>query len=156
MDPIADRRFVAAAEAVTELSPFTLNAWMSRPDIVPCRELLMVRATMEPGFCHPFHRHPTREEIIYVLSGQAEQWCGDRHRVLKPGEMVLIPAGEAHGTYNPFREPVVFLAILAPAGAAGPDMVDVSGEAPWVGKREGLGLPACVTRADPAVSRAPG
>jgi hypothetical protein len=41
---------------------------------------------------------------------------------------------------------VVFLAILAPAGADGPDMVDVSGEAPWAGKREALGLRACTKR----------
>jgi quercetin dioxygenase-like cupin family protein len=145
-DPASSRRFVTATETVTELSPFTLNAWMSRPDIVPCRELLMVRATMEPGFCHAFHHHPTREEIIYVVSGQAEQWCGGEHRILKPGEMVLIPKGEVHGTYNPFREPVVFLAILSPAEAAGPDMVDVSGLAPWSGKREAMGLPACTRR----------
>ena len=70
---LTDRRFVTAKETLTEVAPFTLNAWMSRPDIVPCKELLMVRATMEPGRCHPFHYHPTREEIIYIVSGQAEQ-----------------------------------------------------------------------------------
>ena len=132
------RRFVGAAESITELSPFTLNAWLSRPDIVPCGELLLVRATMEPGRCHPFHHHPTREEIIYVVSGQAEQWCGEEYRVLKPGEMVLIPKGEVHGTYNPFREPVVFLAILSPAKAAEPGMVDVSSEEPWAALRQGF------------------
>ena len=87
MSELTQRRFVTAAESVTEPSPFTLNAWLSRPDIVPCGELLLVRATMDPGRCHPFHQHPTREEIIYILSGQAEQWCGLEHRVLKPGEM---------------------------------------------------------------------
>jgi quercetin dioxygenase-like cupin family protein len=138
MSEIAERRFVTAAESVTELSPFTLNAWLSRPDIVPCAGLLMVRATMDPGRCHPFHHHPAREEIIYVLSGQAEQWCGDQHRVLKPGEMLLIPKGEVHGTYNPFREPVVFLAILSPVDAEGPAMVDVSTEEPWAGLRQGF------------------
>jgi quercetin dioxygenase-like cupin family protein len=141
MNEIADRRFVTAAESITEVSLFTLNAWLSRPDIVPCRDLLMVRATMEPGRCHAFHYHPTREEIIYVLSGQAEQWCGRDYRILKPGEMVLIPKGEVHGTYNPFREPVVFLAILAPAEAAEPPMVDVSTEEPWASLR--AGLPPC-------------
>ncbi len=137
------RRFVTASETVTENSPFTLNAWMSRPDIVPCRELLMVRATMEPGRCHAFHHHPTREEIIYVVSGQAEQWCGREHRILHPGEMVLIPKGEVHGTYNPFREPVVFLAILSPAEAAEPSMVDVSTLEPWASIRAAAGLPSC-------------
>lgn len=138
MSEVELRRFVTAAESITEPSPFTLNAWLARPDIVPCCDLLLVRATMEPGRCHAFHHHPTREEIIYVLSGQAEQWCGREHRILKPGEMVLIPKGEVHGTYNPFREPVVFLAILAPAVADGPAMVDVSAEAPWASLRAGL------------------
>lgn len=140
------RRFVTAPEAVTEETPFTLNAWMSRPDVVPCKDLLLVRATMPPGCCHPFHHHPTREEIIYVVSGQAEQWCGQEHRILKPGEMVLVPKGEVHGTYNPFREPVVFLAILAPAQAVPPDVVDVSSQAPWNSLRESLGLPPCSVR----------
>ncbi len=130
-DPIPARRFVTAAESITEQTAFTLNAWLSRPDIVPCEDLLMVRATMAPGDSHPFHHHPTREEIIYVLCGQAEQWCGREKRILHPGEMVLIPKGEAHGTYNPFREPVVFLAILSPAKAAEPSVVDVSQEEPW-------------------------
>jgi len=138
MKEVAQRRFVAADERVTELSPFTLNTWLSRPDIVPCKDLLMVRATMEPGRCHAFHHHPTREEIIYVLSGQAEQWCGKEYRILKPGEMVLIPKGEVHGTYNPFREPIVFLAILAPAEANEPAMVDVSSEEAWASLRAGL------------------
>ena len=145
MSPVASRRFVTAAESVTERTAFTLNAWLSRPDVVPCQDLLLVRATMDPGFCHPFHHHPTREEIIYILSGQAEQWCGDEYRLLKPGEMVLIPKGEVHGTYNPHREPLVFLAMLAPATAPGPDIVDVSEAPAWVGRRESLGLPACVT-----------
>lgn len=138
MTDTSQRRFVTAAESVTEPTAYTLNAWLSRPDIVPCGELLLVRATMEPGRCHPFHHHPTREEIIYIVSGQAEQWCGREHRVLHPGELVLIPKGEVHGTYNPFREPVVFLAILSPANAAEPGVVDVSTEEPWSGLRKGM------------------
>ena len=134
-DPIALRRFVTLAERIAEPTTFTLNEWMCRPDVVPCRELLLVRATMEPGNSHPFHRHPTREEIIYVISGRAEQWCGEQHRLLGPGEMVLIPRGEVHGTYNPFSEPLVFLAILSPAEAEGPAVVDVSSDPPWHGMR---------------------
>ncbi len=143
------RRFVTVADSITEQTAFTLNAWLSRPDVVPCKDLLLVRATMEPGRCHPFHHHPTREEIIYVISGQAEQWCGNEYKVLKPGEMVLIPKGEVHGTYNPYREPVVFLAILAPANAPGPDVVDVSTEVPWAGRRESLGLGPCAPALPP-------
>jgi quercetin dioxygenase-like cupin family protein len=101
----------------------------------------MVRANMEAGRSHPFHTHPTREEIIYIISGRAEQWVGREHRILGPGEMVLIPKGEVHGTYNPFRERLVFLAILAPAAAADPAIVDVSTQQPWVDLRKDF--PAC-------------
>ena len=140
---IAIRRFVTAAEKVDFLSPWTLEEWLCRSDVVPNQELLMVRANMEAGHSHPFHTHPTREEIIYILSGRAEQWNGQQHRILGPGEMVLIQKGEVHGTYNPFRERLVFLAILSPANAPEPGIVDVSKEEPWASLRQKLGLPTC-------------
>ena len=140
---IESRRFVTAAEKVDYLSPWTLEEWLCRADVVPNKELLMVRANMEAGHSHPFHTHPTREEIIYIVSGRAEQWCGNDHRILGPGEMVLIPKGEVHGTYNPFRERLVFLAILSPANAAEPGIVDVSDQEPWKSARQNLGLPDC-------------
>lgn len=141
--PPPDRRFVTAAEKVDFHSPWTLEEWFSRSDVVTNEELLMVRANMEAGRCHPFHTHPTREEIIYILSGRAEQWINGQYRILGPGEMVLVKKGEVHGTYNPFRERLVFLAILSPANAPEPGIVDVSTEAPWAGLREGRGLPPC-------------
>ena len=128
---IALRRFVTAAEKIDFTSPWACEEWLCRADIVPNQELLLVRASMEAGRSHPFHTHPTREEIIYILSGRAEQWCGRERRVLGPGELVLIPKGEVHGTYNPHPERLVFLAILSPANAPGPAIVDVSSEAPW-------------------------
>jgi quercetin dioxygenase-like cupin family protein len=141
MNELSSRRFVTAAEKVDFVSPWTLEEWLCRSDVVPNAELLMVRANMEAGRCHPFHTHPTREEIIYILSGRAEQWINGDHRVLGPGEMVLIRKGEVHGTYNPFRERLVFLAILSPANAPEPGIVDVSGEAPWNTMR--AGFPPC-------------
>ena len=140
---IEQRRFVTAAEKVDFLSPWTLEEWLCRSDVVPNQELLMVRANMEAGHSHPFHTHPTREEIIYILSGRAEQWNGQHYRILGPGEMVLIQKGEVHGTYNPFRERLVFLAILSPANAPEPGIVDVSKEEPWASLRQKLGLPTC-------------
>lgn len=139
-----NRRFVTAAEKVDFVSPWTLEEWLCRADVVPNQELLMVRANMEAGRCHPFHTHPTREEIIYILSGRAEQWINGEYRILGPGEMVLVRKGEVHGTYNPFRERLVFLAILSPANAAEPGIVDVSKEEPWAGLRESRGLPPCL------------
>lgn len=138
MNPIFLRRFVTDADAVRVQSPWTIEEWICRADIVQNEHLMLVRANMDPFRSHPFHKHPTREELIYVISGQAEQWVGKEHRILKPGEMAFIPMGEIHGTYNPFPEKLVFLAILSPAKAAEPGIVDVSSEEPWASLRRGL------------------
>lgn len=141
MNPSSKTRFVTAAEKVDVVSPWTIEEWLCRGDIVDNKQLMLVRANMEPGRCHPFHAHPTREELIYIISGRAEQWVGREHRVLGPGEMAFIPMGEPHGTYNPFRERLVFLAILSPSDAAEPGIVDVSTQEPWATIR--AGFPPC-------------
>ena len=125
------RKFVTAADAVRFQSPWTLEEWLCRSDVVPNKQLLLVRANMDPRRCHPFHTHPTREELIYIISGQAEQWVGKEHKILRAGEMAFIPMGEVHGTYNPFDERLVFLAMLAPSNASEPGIVDVSTQEPW-------------------------
>lgn len=143
-----DRRFVQIADALRETNPWTNNEWLCRPDIVAAEKLLLVRANMAPMHCHPFHHHPHREEIIYVIYGRAEQWVGNEYRILSAGEMAHIPAGTVHATYNPHSEPLVFLAILSPAKlpddlAADPDPFDVSMNEPWASMRKGR--PECRT-----------
>jgi quercetin dioxygenase-like cupin family protein len=132
------RKFVTSAEAVRFQSPWTLEEWLCRSDVVENQHLLLVRANMEPRRCHPFHTHPTREELIYIVSGRAEQWVGKEHKILGPGEMAFIPMGETHGTYNPFDEKLVFLAMLSPANAPEPGIVDVSTQEPWRSIRNGF------------------
>ena len=131
------RRFVQQADFVHETNEWTSNVWLSRPDVTKADNLLLVRATMDAGRSHPFHHHPTREEIIYVVEGKAEQWVGKEYRILEPGEIAHIPMGTVHGTWNPFKQRLVFLAILAPAGAPGPDIVDMEHEEPWKSVRKG-------------------
>jgi quercetin dioxygenase-like cupin family protein len=146
----SDRRFVEIADALRETNAWTNNEWLCRPDLVAAEKLLLVRANMAPRHCHPFHVHPHREEIIYVLYGRAEQWVGTERRILRAGEMAHIPPGTVHATYNPYAEPLVFLAILSPAKlpaaeSAVADPQDVSTQQPWASIRQGL--PACATLA---------
>lgn len=139
----APKRFVQDGEQIHETNPWTHNEWLCRPDLVAAEKLLMVRATMPPGHCHPFHLHPHREEIIHVLQGRAEQWVGNEYRILGPGEIAHLPAGVVHATYNPFEETLVFHAILSPAvlpenEAAAEDPKDASSEEPWASIRDGM------------------
>jgi quercetin dioxygenase-like cupin family protein len=71
------------------------------------------------------------EEIIYVISGTAEQWVDREKRTLGPGDMAHIPMNMVHGTYNAGSDTLVFLAILSPAKFQGPALVDVHQDEPW-------------------------
>jgi quercetin dioxygenase-like cupin family protein len=124
-------RFVTSADVEVEELPWGPHEWMCRPGLTDARDLLLVRVRMPPGTGHAFHRHPAMEEIIYVISGQAEQWVGRESRHLGPGDMAHIPTDEVHGTYNAGDETLVILAILSPALFDGPALVDVSMDEPW-------------------------
>lgn len=124
-------RFVTAQEMEMEELPWGPHEWLSRPGLTEADRLLLVRVRMPPGTGHAFHRHPAMEEIIYVVSGTAEQWVSTERRLLGAGDTAHIPRDVVHGTYNAGDDTLVFLAILSPARFEGPALVDVSEEAPW-------------------------
>jgi quercetin dioxygenase-like cupin family protein len=130
-------RFVTTDEMSVEVLPWGPHEWLSRPGLTQAEQLLMVRVRMPPGKAHAFHRHPAMEEILYILSGQAEQWVDKESRMLGPGEIAHIPRDMVHGTYNTSNETLVFLAILSPAKFEGPMLVDVSQDEPWATIRKG-------------------
>lgn len=124
-------RFVTAKEAQVEPSLWGPHEWLSRPGLTAAEQLLMVRVLMPPGRAHQFHRHPAMEEIIYVVSGTAEQWVDREKRVLGPGDIAHIPTNVVHGTYNAGSDTLVLLAILSPARFDGPALIDMYHEEPW-------------------------
>ena len=124
-------RFVSFAEAEVECLPGKTHFWYCRPGMMANTELMFVRAQLPPGEAHRFHYHPHLEEILYILSGTAEQWVEREKRTMNPGDSLHLPAGVVHGTYNVGRETLDFLAILSPASRAEPMTIEVSEEEPW-------------------------
>jgi quercetin dioxygenase-like cupin family protein len=129
-------RFVSFAETEVEpVPPGKIHHWYCKPGMVRDTNLMFVRAHLEPGQAHAFHHHPEMEEILYVLSGTAEQWVEREQRLMKAGDSLYLPAGIGHGTYNVGQELLDFLAILAPAKISGPVTVDDSQDEPWLSLR---------------------
>jgi len=124
-------RFIDARNAQIELAPWGKHWWLSRPGFTDTRQLTLVRVTMRPGTGHRFHYHPAREEIIYVIDGVAEQWVDREKRTLKAGECAFIRENVVHAIHNASKKPMTFLAILSPAEAEGPFLVDCYDEEPW-------------------------
>lgn len=127
--------FLSEIEALKEDYKGRTNFWLCRPEIADASDLQLCRAVIPAGEGHDFHTHPELEEIIYVLSGEVEQWVEQQRRVLKPGEIAHIPRGIVHASFNSSREDAVILAILSPAATKGPFLVDVSSQEPWCNLR---------------------
>lgn len=124
-------RFVSFNETEVEHVPGRTHHWYCRPGMVADTNLMFVRAHLQPGQAHKFHCHPQMEEILYMLSGTAEQWVEKEKRILRAGDSIYLPAGVVHGTYNIGDEVLDFLAILSPAKSAGPPTVEVGDQEPW-------------------------
>jgi uncharacterized RmlC-like cupin family protein len=81
---------------------------------VGAQGLCMHLLSIPPGARARAHLHQQHETAIYVLSGVAEMWYGERleqHCVIRAGELLYIPAGMPHLPFNPYDEPAT--AVLA-------------------------------------------
>jgi mannose-6-phosphate isomerase-like protein (cupin superfamily) len=45
----------------------------------------------------PKHYHADSNEIQYVIDGTGTEWLGDKQVALRPGILLIIPKGTAHG-----------------------------------------------------------
>ena len=124
-------RFVTSKNSEVEFAPWGKHWWLSKPELTGTQQLTLVRVTMRPGAGHQFHYHPAREEIIYVVEGVAEQWVDQQKRSLKAGEIAFIPKNVVHAIHNSSKRRLTFLAILSPAEAEGPFLVDCYEDEPW-------------------------
>lgn len=60
------------------------------------------------------HLHARTDEIQYILEGSGAMWLGGERREFKPGTLIVIPKGTAHGGTVVTQGPVKALAIKIP------------------------------------------
>src|SRR3954447_16312040 len=65
----------------------------------------------------PKHMHPNTNEIQYILDGTGTIWLGDKEVRVKPGDLVVIPKGTAHGGTKPDGRTLKAIAIKTPPQA---------------------------------------
>jgi quercetin dioxygenase-like cupin family protein len=62
-------------------------------------QLCLFEQWCDPGHGAPTHLHAV-EEVLHVISGQAEVWIGGDRATLTDGQLVVVPAGRKHGFSN--------------------------------------------------------
>ncbi len=63
---------------------------------------------------HAPHVHEENDQISTLLEGEMEFTVGAETRIVRPGEVVIVPAGTLHGTRVPAGVNTVALEVFAP------------------------------------------
>lgn len=125
-------KFILKSDIKWEHEAWGDLGWISQPASTGATQLTVLEVLLNPGGGHNFHKHPTQEEVITVVSGQIEQWLEDKKQTLQPGESVFISANVVHASFNVSGEPAKLLVVLSPcAGETGYVVEDVADQAPW-------------------------
>ena len=67
-----------------------------------------------PGYVHTLHVHPSQDEIIFVLEGKGASETASGKQEIEAGDVVLVPAGVEHATYNPNQKIMRAIIIKSP------------------------------------------
>jgi mannose-6-phosphate isomerase-like protein (cupin superfamily) len=60
------------------------------------------------------HMHPKTDEIQYIIEGSGAMWHGNERKEFKPGTLIVISKGTAHGGTLVTSGPVKAIAIKIP------------------------------------------
>ncbi|MGI9409525.1 MAG: cupin domain-containing protein [Hyphomicrobiaceae bacterium] len=75
-------------------------------------QLCIFEQWCDPGLGAPTHLHAV-EEILTVMSGEADVWLDDQRHNMTAGQSLVIPAGHKHGFTNTGASQLHVQAILA-------------------------------------------
>ena len=75
-------------------------------------QLCIFEQRCAPGLGAPTHLHAV-EEVLTVISGEAEIWVGEDRSAIEAGGSVIVPAGFWHGFRNIGKDDLHVRAILA-------------------------------------------
>ena len=112
---------VSPHEVETIVSSWVTGKILAEPSINGMRNISAVSIFFEPGKGHERHNHPASEQLIFVVAGEAEMMIefdegSPTRRRIAAGDLVSIPRGAYHSTFNTGWEPVRILAVYSPPG----------------------------------------
>lgn len=120
--PATKPDFVHTAETIdTLVADWVTAKVMSEPSASGVKNMSAVSLFFAAGQGHARHNHPDAEQFIFVISGHGEMMIEDADGApvtwpVKAGDLVSIPKGAYHSTFNTGWEPIRILAVYSPAG----------------------------------------
>jgi quercetin dioxygenase-like cupin family protein len=75
-------------------------------------QVLMCRATYEPGTTVKRHKHADTEQLMLIIAGSVEMTIGDEKKLMGVGDVAVVNRGVEHELYS--AEGVSFIEALSP------------------------------------------
>jgi quercetin dioxygenase-like cupin family protein/sugar phosphate isomerase/epimerase len=113
--PSAQAAIAACAVPAIEADWGRLH-WIASGGVFAGCDQTLGLVTIHPGRSNGLHRHPDDQEVLYVQRGRCRHICGEQTVLLEAGDVLFIPAGQAHGATNIGEEPLE-LVVTYPTGA---------------------------------------
>ncbi|MGJ7582411.1 cupin domain-containing protein [Variovorax sp. RHLX14] len=112
---------VSPADADTIMSVWVTGKVLADPQANGVGNLSAVSIYFDPGQGHARHNHSESEQLIFMIAGEAEMTIEfeegrPQKKTIRGGDMVSIPKGAYHSTFNLGWEPVRILAVYSPPG----------------------------------------
>src|SRR3989338_2759788 len=81
-------------------------------EVNPKSKLMMFQlCKIPPKTTHVAHSHPTMDEIFYFTSGNGEIEINGEVEGVKPGDRIIVPAGETHQIRNLDKDELKFIGL---------------------------------------------
>jgi quercetin dioxygenase-like cupin family protein len=109
MNPTSDSPFLPRDRAVYDPRK------MGKATLFESPRVLVGLNAFEPGQSHPSHAHAGADKVYWVLEGEGAFTVGEKSHRVRAGEMLVAPAGVAHGVVNDGAARLLVLAVIAPA-----------------------------------------
>ena len=78
--------------------------------------LCVVDHRVPPGFAPPPHVHEVSDEVLFVVDGEIDGFCGDTTWHAGPGSLIFLPNGILHGFQFSQSGPGRLIIAVSPAG----------------------------------------
>jgi quercetin dioxygenase-like cupin family protein len=85
---------------IVEVMPWGKLVWQASRAVGNSESLTVGRCVIEEGLANARHVHPNCEEVLVLLNGEIEHSLGSEVVGMRPGDVIVIPAGVPHNAKN--------------------------------------------------------
>jgi quercetin dioxygenase-like cupin family protein len=88
-------RVRSVAETGSTPTSFGSMKWMANAEVTGT-DITLGRVVIEAGKQNERHKHPSAQEVLYLLAGSLAHTLGDEEVVMEAGDTVVIPPDTFH------------------------------------------------------------